>query len=435
MIYQKLKFLLVLLVSFSVFSQMQMDQLICNWNGSNYQPYNYNQSQFIGKNGFGFTRVESCEDSIQNANRAVCNWNGSNYQPYSIRTGQHIGKVDYGFKNFNSCKETTQKGRRAICNWNGSNYQPHNTNTGAQIGKANYGYNNRAACLEATQNSRRTVCNWNGSNYQPYAVRTGQAIGRDGHGFRSRETCYRTTNVRGRNICNWDGNAYSVYDIGSNSATGLRYQDLNTCLRYINQLPPSPNPGPNPNPGPQPPRPPRPGVNDCRISNQVMTHARPNQIRNGKLRNGERVRFTSDQRIRREQRCEKSGSLTLVFEKDIVVRCEYGNTRREEVRGRELNRINNNCVNFERCTEQDYFRQRPDVAQAAKQGRYSAMDHWTRHGKNENMCKPETIEQCSSRDYLSQRPDVAAAIQSGQLRNARQHYDLHGRYEAMCRPN
>lgn len=98
--------------------------------------------------------------------------------------------------------------------------------------------------------------------------------------------------------------------------------------------------------------------------------------------------------------------------------------------------------NLDTCSATEYLRKRPDVAASGM----SAVAHYIKYGKNEGMCMPpnnsksapapkeartnNSANTCSAAEYLKRRPDVANAGMSAYI-----HYNKHGKYENMCKPN
>lgn len=75
---------------------------ICNWSGSNYQPYIIRTNSYVGKYGNGFKNLENCQKSITTAKaRFVCNWTGEGYARYSLKNPQSI--VDGVYRSLESC--------------------------------------------------------------------------------------------------------------------------------------------------------------------------------------------------------------------------------------------------------------------------------------------------------------------------------------------
>lgn len=168
----------------------------------------------------------------------------------------------------------------------------------------------------------------------------------------------------------------------------------------------------------------------CEIPRKVARAAEPHQInRRGKLKHGEEVRVVTDEEMESNSKCEKSGSITTTHKKIKVYSCTNGQLTSKNRKGEKVDSVENSCVNYERCSEQEYFRQRPDVMNAYKRKKYSAKRHFDNHGKNENMCMPTTFETCTVAQYYEKRPDVRNAGVK-----ATTHYRNHGRWEGMCKP-
>ena len=76
---------------------------------------------WIGKTGYGYSSLSDCEKAfLGSLGQAVCNWNGTDYQPYSVMAIDHkeLGKTDFGFSSFDLCIETIQASRNGLaCNW------------------------------------------------------------------------------------------------------------------------------------------------------------------------------------------------------------------------------------------------------------------------------------------------------------------------------
>ncbi|MBI2646136.1 MAG: hypothetical protein HYW85_03765 [Deltaproteobacteria bacterium] len=98
------------------------ESLACQWNGGNYQPYDMARRQWIGNLGYGFVRIDRCNEAIFAAHEGlVCNWNGNNYQPYEIWRNIPMGKVGYGFAALENCNKTVQYSSQGLlCQWNGA---------------------------------------------------------------------------------------------------------------------------------------------------------------------------------------------------------------------------------------------------------------------------------------------------------------------------
>lgn len=75
---------------------------------------------------------------------------------------------------------------------------------------------------------------------------------------------------------------------------------------------------------------------------------------------------------------------------------------------------------IERCSIQEYYRRRPDVANA----KMDATIHFSRHGLREQMCQPSYEETCTYFQYYAKRPDVLNANI-----DASTHYITHGKFE------
>lgn len=89
----------------------------------------------MGKEGYGFSALENCNKTVHYShNGLLCQWNGSNYQPYFTPQNRPVGKEGYGFIALDRCVQSVQYSRFDLaCNWAGASYTAYDTYTNAVI--------------------------------------------------------------------------------------------------------------------------------------------------------------------------------------------------------------------------------------------------------------------------------------------------------------
>ena len=81
--------------------------LVCNWNGSNYSPYNIRTNNQIGLPGYGYKYVKNCNESVKMSNfRYACNWTGIEYAIYDINNNTRAFRI--GFTDHINCGDFIQ---------------------------------------------------------------------------------------------------------------------------------------------------------------------------------------------------------------------------------------------------------------------------------------------------------------------------------------
>ena len=81
------------------------NQLVCTWNGRNWQPYHYGTHHTVGLDGYGFINLQDCTYDVQlSHDHVVCNWTGNGFQPYDGETNAPLSP--YAFSNLQGCYAT-----------------------------------------------------------------------------------------------------------------------------------------------------------------------------------------------------------------------------------------------------------------------------------------------------------------------------------------
>lgn len=215
------------------------DAVICRWNGTNTQPYNRSQNQFIGRTGYGFNYAEDCEGHllrVQKVSRSlVCNWNGRAYSPYKISDGAMLGRDGFGFSQVTTCEDAIAKSVNGlICNWNGAGFSPYLLdNPSTNVGRPHFGFKEYESCNDNIAAAAGGVlCQWNGNNYQPYKISTNEGLGLPGYGYNQLSACQGSISTAPRGfVCNWTGGGYAKYSVRTNGLIDGVYRELESCRK------------------------------------------------------------------------------------------------------------------------------------------------------------------------------------------------------------
>lgn len=213
-------------------------QVICRWNGKNNQPFNVSNNIFLGKVGYGFADMETCQDSVQKIGAsggfAVCSWSGENWTIYRTSDGLQIGRIDFGYRYIEEChKAIADASNGLLCNWNGSGFSSYVISGISNVGKYGYGLAEYSICADNNKSAHQgLLCQWNGSNYQPYVISTNESIGRIDFGYEHLGACQKALQTVGAGfVCNWDGEGYTRYSLkNSQGVAGRNFKTLEGCM-------------------------------------------------------------------------------------------------------------------------------------------------------------------------------------------------------------
>ncbi len=163
-----------------------------------------NEESNIKSNVNGFFNKKYCEEKMISVyNHLTCFHNGVNYQPYNIETNNFIGRYKYSGSKSNCMKAVQESSTHLVCHWDGGGYKAYLTNhfykkdkssaRKGSLGGKGHGESKLKNCLKVTRKATKThACNWENSSddgYYIYNLITNEKVGNGRYKYNSLNDC------------------------------------------------------------------------------------------------------------------------------------------------------------------------------------------------------------------------------------------------------
>lgn len=131
----------------------------------------HNGGNIIGDSNQGYSSQSACDSLFQaslNGN-IVCAWNGQNFQMYNYDNGTPLGGAEahHYYKDDSLCisHAKMQKSSQVVCQWNGSNYAPYSARDNKALSAPENGFTSIEECLNSIDSKLPLACGWDGGSY------------------------------------------------------------------------------------------------------------------------------------------------------------------------------------------------------------------------------------------------------------------------------